>query len=381
MDDRKYIADGPGRRWVIADGGATPRGAREFLRHGSRTLRRWSSAGRAAGAGVDQVTAEAMLWALVDAGLVKVRERRNRRGDWEPYQWTLTPAGEAAAILKETPVGVDVEGYLSTPDPAHHEVLQSIRVWLEGVDADPSDMLTRIVVALGREFRRGRFPRARLISVVVGGYTKAVRIADYKERLEKALRIPLDHLVRLHGRSVLAHGPFQFRIAGIDVDARFSTPWIALTPETLARMEDLELDARRILSIENLVAFEETVLQGLDEFDEDTIVVFTSGFPGTLERDFLLRLLSSGADEVLHWGDLDLGGLRIFRHLQEILPVSVRPFRMEPRLLDELVGIPLNDSERAGLVAWLEDEGAPLKELAGAMLEADRKVEQEVWFL
>lgn len=375
MAERRVRDEEARRRVVSGSGGPIPEEGRRLLRAGRGHVHRWSAAGRAAGAGLDQVEAEAVLWALVDAGLALVRERRDRRGDWEPYQWWLTEAGARLASADEEPPA-DVSGWLARPDPEGHPVLASIRAWL--ARADPSALTTRLVLAIGDELRAGRVPRGRLVSVQVGGHTKAVRLLDHREALEAALGLPLEEVVRLHGRAVYTYGAFRFRIGSQPVDGRFSVPWLALTPETLEGLGELEVSARRMLTVENLVAFEEEVRAGLPQ---DTVAVWTGGFPSTLERAWMRRLIEGGVERVAHWGDLDVGGLRIFRHLSETLPCPVAPWRMEPTLLDVLPTQPLTDRDRDALAAWRADPAAPLQDLAAALLARGVKAEQEGWWL
>ncbi|MBW2253714.1 MAG: DUF2399 domain-containing protein [Deltaproteobacteria bacterium] len=340
-----------------------------------KSKKRWGNAGRDAGRGIDQVRAEQLLWRLSDAGVVEVHQRRSRRGDWESYEWRLTSMG--LALFDEPGDPVDVEAYVAIEDPAGHPVLQNIRVWLEGNESR-ADLVTRLVISIGETIRAGRVPSGRLLSVQVGGHTKAVRVKEHRDILEEALGFPLEDVVRLHGRAVLAFGRFSFRVRGQRITGDWSVPWLALTPETLQDMHDLEIGASRLLTVENLVAFEEEVRAGLPG---DTIAVFTGGFPHSLEMAFLEKLCQLGIRHVRHWGDLDLGGLRILRHLQERLPVPVVPWRMEPELLDRLPTLPLTKRDEEGLRAWAEDETAPLRELAEAMVARREKAEQEGWFL
>ena len=375
MAERRIRDEDTRRRTVSGSGGSVPEGGLRLIRSGRGRMNQWRAAGRAAGAGTDQVEAEALIWALVDAGWVEVRERRDPRGDWEPYQWWLTEEGvRCAGADAELPA--DVAGWLARPDPNEHPILGSIRAWLE--HADPAALVTRLVLAIGDELRAGRVPRGRLVSVQVGGHTKAVRVRDHRDELEAVFGLPLEEVVRLHGRAVYTYGAFRFQVASSVVDGTFSVPWLALTPETLDRMVALEVPARRMLTIENLVAFEEEVRSGLPE---DTVAVWTAGFPSGLERAWMRRLIEGGVQRVEHWGDLDVGGLRIFRHLTEILPCPVTPWRMEPDLLDRLPTQPLTDHDRAALVAWCADPDAPLQELANRLLMAGVKAEQEGWWL
>jgi len=327
---------------------------------------------------VDQVDAERLLWKAVDAGLVEITERRARSGDWEPYRWFLTEDGVEFASTPERDWGAEearARFLNGTAGESGH--VASIRRWLEAAPA-ASELELRLVAEVGLLIRGGKTPRGRLLSLDLAGDTKTVRVTDHREVLEDAFGAALEDVIRLHGQAVLAHGAFSFRIAGQVIDGGWSVPWLAITQDTLAAVRDLQVQGRRLLTVENLVAFEEEVRAGLDP---DTIAVFTSGFPRILEQRFLSALVAAGVDRVDHWGDLDLGGLRILRVLDDLLPVPVRPFRMEPELLDRLPTKPLTGYDRRGLKAWVADEAAPCRELAAAMLDRDRKVEQEGWFL
>lgn len=319
--------------------------------------------------------AEQLLWALLDAGAVEVHERRDRRGEWAPYEWRLTALGSELAEAPAEPV--DIAGWLAVEDPPGHPVLTSIREWMSR-EPDPLAMVTRLAAAIGSTLRRGAVPQGRLLSIEISGRTKAVVVGEYERELEGVLGLPLDQVVRRHGRAVLAYGPFTIDIHGRRIDGSWSVPWIALTGDTLRDMILASVEARRLISFENLTAFEEQVRRGLPHL---SIGVFSGGFPSSLELDFMRAICEMGIDEVWHWGDLDLGGLRIFRHLEETLPVPVKPWRMEPELLEGLPTLPLTSRDRSGLAAWLADDGAPLRELALALLERGVKAEQEGWFL
>ena len=311
MAERRVRSDGPKRRWVTGRGGLPPDGAERLLRH-ARDGRacRFGSAGRALEAGRDQVDAERLIHALVAAGLAEIHERLNRRGDWEPYAWRLTEA--ACGRAEEDPLPDEIRAYLAEPDPPGHAVLRSCRAWLEAEASahGPSDL--RLVMALGAELRRGRVPRGRLLSLRVGGHTKAVRIEDHRAAIEAATGLPMEQVVRLLGQAALVHGPLSFRIHGRSIDARWSVPWLALTPETVSDMDELDVGgATRLLTVENLTAFEEEARRAPRD---DAIMVYTGGFPSSLELGLMTRLIHLGLDEAWHWGDLDPGGLRIFRH-------------------------------------------------------------------
>lgn len=375
MGDRRVVEIGPKRReWFGAGGSAPPDAERLLARARDGATCRWEGLGKRAGRSLDQVDAERILWRAVEAGLVVIRERKTRRGDWEPYQWRLTETGEAS--LPPRPQGPDVAGYLALADDPNHPVLSAIRAWLER--ASGSAAVTRIVLAIGEELRVGGFPRERLLSVRVKGCSKGIQIEEHRAELEEALGLPLDQVVRSGGRAAFVAGQIQFRVQGVVIDASGLPPWMALPPETIDKMENLRVAAKRLLTIENLIPFEEEARVGLPQ---DTVALWVRGFPGDLEREMVARFVAAGVETIDHWGDLDLGGLRILRYVRSFASVEVRMFRMEAALLDSMPTLPLKQTEREELAKWVADPEAPGRELAAAILEKERKAEQEAWYL
>lgn len=377
-EGRRVVVDGDRRRWIrgrLSDD--VPAGATGLLRHASTRRCRWASLGRAAGRGVDQVDAERLLWELVDAGLAEVHEKRDRRGEWAPYEWRVTESGHRAAFAVEEPL--DVDAWLAVEGLPSQAMLDSCRDWVRSNQGVATRTQLALVMAIGDELRAGRLPTGRLLSLAVTGSSKALRVLDHRELIEGATGQPLERVVRIHGSAVLVFGPLRFMIGDRPMDAAWSLPWLALTPETIGDMR--ELDVSRVSDlrcIENLTAFEEEIRRAREP---GVLYVYTGGFPGSYEIDLIARTIAAGVRRVRYWGDLDLGGLRILRHLSERLPSAVEPWRMEPGLLDQLPTTPLSDLDREGLTAWLSDPEAPAHALARALLDRGVKSEQEGWFL
>lgn len=294
----------------------------------------------------------------------------------QPYRWCLTGDGEALVARRDEPI--DVSGFLAEADDPSHPILAAIRTWLERGGGSPT--CTRIVIVIGQELRAGCVPRERLLSTTIAGASKAIRVGDYREELEEALGLPLDEVVRKGSDAAIVAGPIRFRVNGIVTDARGVPPWLALPIETIDAMEALSVEADRLVTIENLTAFEEDVRRGLPP---RTIALYVGGFAGRVERRMLDRLVAAGIRRVDHWSDLDVGGLRILRQIRSLVPVDVevRPFRMDHELLGQLPTQPLTEHDRAALRAWLADEDAPDRDLAEALLATGRKAEQEGWLL
>lgn len=117
------------------------------------------------------------------------------------------------------------------------------------------------------------------------------------------------------------------------------------------------------------------------------MLVYTAGFLGRAERAWCRRLARHDTvKRFRHWGDLDAGGLYIYRDLERLLAQAapdkkLSPWRMEPELLDHKLAVPLTDRDRARLTAYLKEPSSPLRPLARAMLDRDLKLEQEALLL
>ncbi len=161
------------------------------------------------------------------------------------------------------------------------------------------------------------------------------------------------HPVHLRG-PVVVNGP-----AGRLVDGN-ANPFASVHPEMLPQLSVLEAPAA-ILTIENYASFNRQVR----EIEDGSLVVYTGGFPSAGVVDCLakvLRALPAGVP-FFHWGDIDAGGLRIFRYLEENLPRGPRPHQMTRELANShgqpadadlsLAAIARTESAVNDLAGWL----------------------------
>ncbi len=146
---------------------------------------------------------------------------------------------------------------------------------------------------------------------------------------------------------------------GVLVDGRAS-PFASFHPEMLPLVR-LKSQPVAVVTIENYASFNRYVR----EIDDDALVVYTGGFASTGAVALLKLILTMLPPTVpfFHWGDIDPGGLRIFRFLEERLPRAPKPHLM-CRSLAERMGRPAardpslssiskTDSALASLAAWL----------------------------
>lgn len=214
-----------------------------------------------------------------------------------------------------------------------------------------------------------------------GGYSlAALGVRDLRAELEYAVGVPLEDLVRFHVDVALTAGPARFRYRGVPVDLRGSEPWMAITEPVAANLSDLELEGvDELVCIENQTPFESLLYEGLAE---TSMVLFTAGYLGTVQRDWVRKLLDAGICRVRHWGDLDPWGLDIYRDLRSFVlaqdpSVDVSPWRMGAGPLERPDTQKLTTEDWIALHRYLKREDAPLRETALAMKRLGRKLEQE----
>ncbi|WFU40335.1 DUF2220 family protein [Bradyrhizobium sp. CB82] len=143
------------------------------------------------------------------------------------------------------------------------------------------------------------------------------------------------------------------------IDGR-AKPFASVHPEMLSQLSILERPTA-ILTIENYASFNRQVR----EIEDGSLVVYTGGFPTAGVIELLAKVLRLLPAELpfLHWGDVDAGGLRIFRNLEQNLPRGPRPHLMTRELAERagqpadadpsLVSIAKSDSAIRELAEWL----------------------------
>ena len=147
--------------------------------------------------------------------------------------------------------------------------------------------------------------------------------------------------------------------------------------DAVNRLTKAYTTAKTVLTIENKASYYDEVMKR----KEDMLVIYTGGYPSpALLR--LLRMLYRPGLAFLHWGDIDEGGFRIFRALQDVLP-SLTPFRMDcDTLLSNLTRCSSLESKgndyRKRLEGLLSDERyAVFFPVISLMLEKGIWLEQE----
>ena len=135
---------------------------------------------------------------------------------------------------------------------------------------------------------------------------------------------------------------------------------------------------RQIMTIENKANYEKM------QFRPDTLYIFCHGFFSPPERKFLSRVVAlAGTDtEYFHWGDMDYGGIRIFKFLQKNLFPKLKPWKMDvtdyKMALQMGASISLEADKREKFEHMDAGVLTPLKE---AILKNGKEIEQELLLL
>lgn len=115
--------------------------------------------------------------------------------------------------------------------------------------------------------------------------------------------------------------------------------YLGLPPEAALNLT-LSRRVSYVLTIENFTSFVRHARE--INLDGDGLVIFSGGFPARSVLRAIVALAEKAKVQTYHWGDLDPGGLRIFRHLERALApagVSLQPHLMTEALLKSF-GLP-----------------------------------------
>jgi hypothetical protein len=282
------------------------------------------------------------------------------------------PASEIARELNENlaPVAARGEAWVG-------EVLQSmVAKWSRGEpahrvvasDRAAAQELIALLAAISKDLARGL--DGRTFSFKTTGDTKAFdrqagRIGAILATRFSEPGMDLDTVWSRIGLERFRH-PVHIRgdvIAederGVLVDGR-AKPFASFHPE-LASLLKVRTQPSLLLTIENYASFNRYAR----EIADGSLVVYTAGFASAGVVDVLRTLLALLPANVpyYHWGDIDPGGIRILRFLEETLPRRPQAHLMDQCLAESygkpaepdgtLKSIAASDSAVARLAEWL----------------------------
>ncbi len=161
---------------------------------------------------------------------------------------------------------------------------------------------------------------------------------------------------------VYLKGPLVINYSGSDWDVGQLRPFVGVAPDQVL---GLALSGRPayLLTIENLSSFQRHVR----EVEDQGLVIYSAGFPSPA-LTHLLEKLDANLDRdcpCFHWGDRDVGGLRIFAHVASAFEGhTLQPHLMSAPMGDEQC---FEAKERAAIEKFA-NEDSPAGVLANSWL-------------
>ncbi|MDK4705024.1 DUF2220 family protein [Rhizobium sp. CNPSo 4062] len=124
-------------------------------------------------------------------------------------------------------------------------------------------------------------------------------------------------------------------------------PFTGIPAECAGRI-NLSKRPEYVMTIENFSSFVRYVREVAQS--ENGLVIYSGGFPSRPVLETIVRLTKQAYVPVYHWGDMDGGGVRIFRYIEQRLAaigVHLRPHMMNADLLRK-VGSKTQGANRVG---------------------------------
>lgn len=168
-------------------------------------------------------------------------------------------------------------------------------------------------------------------------------------------------------------GNLTIRKRGAEIPLSVFPGGIEFQAEELAEIEEIKVQAQRLITVENRTSYLRCEAQ-------DTAFFYLGGYATRVQRDFLKRVAEENPRlSLLHFGDIDAGGFYIHEHLCRLTGL---PFALWHMSAAELK----NPQLKYGLLKLTEHDQIRLKKLAeqpayqetvSYMLEQNVKLEQE----
>lgn len=134
-------------------------------------------------------------------------------------------------------------------------------------------------------------------------------------------------------------------------------------------------ELKRIITIENLTSYNRFK-------SENTLVIYLGGYHNKARRKLLQEIYKVHKEcEFFHWGDIDVGGFKIFNHLRKTTEIPFKPFNMDKETLMKYKkyskSLTSNDEKQLRLMLN-NDVYECFHEVIEYMLEIRSKLEQEI---
>ena len=169
---------------------------------------------------------------------------------------------------------------------------------------------------------------------------------------------------------VYVKGNGTITISGQTIDFGLINGDLGLSSSVLDDIENVEVTASKIITIENLTSF--------NSFnDKDAFAIYLGGYHNSIRRKMIRKIYENNPDkEYYHYGDIDAGGFYILLDLRSKTGIPFVPLNMDVITLENHMNYTkkLTENDRSRLNNLL---GGEFDSVINYMLEHDCKLEQE----
>lgn len=210
--------------------------------------------------------------------------------------------------------------------------------------------------------------------------TSVVNIAKkYNDSIENSME-DSDVLKQLYieeySQELYIKGSLLIELEGQKIDTGSYYYGTVLNAQTIKNANILDnSQIKTILTIENKANFV------VEKYEEGKLIIFTHGYFSPLERVFLNRLkdtLSKQPVTYLHSGDMDYGGVCIFKYIRNRIFPEIKPFKMDVDTFDryKYLGEKIEDET---LEKLKKCEEPLLQDVISRIIETGLVIEQEAY--
>ncbi len=192
---------------------------------------------------------------------------------------------------------------------------------------------------------------------------------EYGEFTSRDVILPSFNLVKTPSY-VNLKGDGIVTVAGQEIDLSVLDGDIALSSALLDDIDSIQVMGSTVITVENLTSFHTFNQQGF-------FVIYLGGFHNSARGNMIKKIYEENKSvSYYHFGDIDVGGYRILKHLREHTGVPFLPFKMGVDILKEYreYGKPLTENDKKSLKAML---GSEFEDVFQYMLNNNIKLEQE----
>lgn len=176
-------------------------------------------------------------------------------------------------------------------------------------------------------------------------------------------------------RQLIFKGDVKLSLGDGSIDISLLNCGLGINSEDLCKIIIIaNNNLKDIITIENLTTF-------YTFNNPNSLIIYTGGFNNSSTIELIKRIKTSIPNgDYYHWGDIDCGGFKIFKHLKEASGISFKPLYMDIDTYEKhkITGKDLTATDITLLNKMKEDDSfKDFKELINLMLLNNKKIEQE----